>query len=167
MANALDSISLTSQQFVMHLPRPPVSGDEISLKVKLKDDFERFSVNLCQERTEGNHHQAEADRIVYHFGLLSERLTGTDSCAVLQNHKNSRWSDLGSVSSDEGFCSFPFLYLIFRFQIEGIKVFVDDTQHSPDYEHDTEFPIETIRTVELWDDLDRIEEITLRYAERS
>ncbi|KAL1391601.1 hypothetical protein pipiens_012275 [Culex pipiens pipiens] len=61
----------------------------------------------------------------------------------------------------------PNFTLIFRFGFDEIKAFLDHTQQQPQFELEHRYPIEQIHYVELWDDIARVEEITLRYANPS
>ncbi|XP_058825633.1 galectin-4-like [Topomyia yanbarensis] len=144
--------------FSLQLPKEPAVGDEIVLKGVLKEDARRFSVNLCLARTEGNHPQAEPDRIAYHLGWKFCE----DGCEVMQCSKNSLWSDM-QVCSDVWFNERK-ISVIFRFHADTVKVFIDHTQQPPEYEYEHQFPIEEIQSFELWDDFERVEEITLRFS---
>ncbi|XP_058448238.1 uncharacterized protein LOC131428353 [Malaya genurostris] len=146
--------------FSLQLPKEPAVGDEIVLKGVLKDDAKRCSVNLCLARTEGNHPQAEPERIAYHLGWRFYE----NGCEVLQCSKNSIWSDTQFGSDD--WISGRNISIIIRFHTDTVKVFIDHTQQPPEYEYEHQFPIEEVHSFELWDDFDRVDEVTLKYSNR-
>lgn len=42
-------------------------------------------------------------------------------------------------------------------------MFAEDVQHTPDYEFVHQFPFEDITTIELWDDIEFVDEISFKY----
>lgn len=147
--------------FSLRLPKAPRYGDEIAIKGVLRNDAERFSINLCLDRSDDCEPNAEPEWIAYHFGVdFSE---GGDICKVTQCSKNVNWID-PLIVEDDAFNGRT-LNIIVRLDEESIKVFHEDTQHAPDYEYSHQFPIEKIRIIELRDGIDRVEEIRLKYSD--
>lgn len=152
---------MSDRAFRAYLPTKPKSGDEILLRAKLKDDAARFSVNFCLSRPEGISECHSPPHIAYHFRT---DFFDNEESVTIHNWKNggfwqaeieepNNWiSDRSAV-----FC------LIFRFHEEYIKVFAEDTQHTPDYEFEHQYPMEAIKMIELWDDFEYVEELTFKY----
>uniref|UniRef100_A0A8D8H4D7 Galectin n=1 Tax=Culex pipiens TaxID=7175 RepID=A0A8D8H4D7_CULPI len=139
--------------FALKLPRKPTIGDEIIVKGVLCDDAQRFSVNFCFP---------DPAQIVYHFGMhLDGR--GVVQCSRNDTWDEEHWSEWEWQHSGDT----PNFTLIFRFGFDEIKAFLDHTQQQPQFELEHRYPIEQIHYVELWDDIARVEEITLRYANPS
>lgn len=91
-----------------------------------------------------------------------------DGRGVVQCSRNDTWDEEHwSEWEWEHSGDTPNFTLIFRFGFEEIKAFLDHTQQQPQFELEHRYPIEQIHYVELWDDIARVEEITLRYANPS
>ncbi|XP_055547163.1 uncharacterized protein LOC129731309 [Wyeomyia smithii] len=152
--------------FSLRLPREPAAGDEIALKLTMKENAKRFSLNLCLARSDDEcHPQTEPEQIAYHLGWKFPDADGDDDgkrCEMIQCSKNCTWNEPLVVGDD--WIGSQQVTVIVRFHTEMMKVFIEDTQHPPDYEYEHQFPIEEIRSFELWDDVERVEELTLRFG---
>lgn len=176
---------MIERPFRAQIPKKPDIGDEVIVKGKLKPDASVFSVNFilpqpppvqkslsapassesngqtthkcCGQPTNPNQ---TWPYIAYHFKVI---LNDDGSCIVVQNWKNVVWQDeRRSLSHSFQDRTRPFT-LIFRFHHDTIRVFVDHTHHAPDFEFEYQLPLERIRTVEVWDDVEYVEEVTFRF----
>lgn len=102
--------------------------------------------------------------IAYHFKTIYDE--GGDSHVVL-NWKNVYWQQEEKLENNwHTDPSEPFT-VIFSLHEEKIKVFVDRIDHPPDYEFPLPLPLNNIFTIELWDDIEDVEEISFRYDNRT
>lgn len=147
--------------FTAQLPRTPEYGDEILIRGKLKSDARNFSVNFCLPRPPQVPEHQTPPHIAYHFRTIFH---DDGSSAVIHNWKNAVWQaetleeNYWMMDRNEKFT------LIFRFHEEVFKVFAEDTQHTPDYEFGHQLPVEAITLIELWDDIEYVEEIAFKYS---
>lgn len=98
--------------------------------------------------------------VAYHFKTI---FRDDGSSVVIHNWKNHFWQ---TESREENYWMYDRtkrFTLIFRFHNEAIKVFAEDVQHTPDYEFVHQFPFEDITTIELWDDIEFVDEISFKY----
>ncbi|XP_055638281.1 uncharacterized protein LOC129776582 [Toxorhynchites rutilus septentrionalis] len=182
-----ERITMGERPFTALFPKEPQIGDEVIIKGRLKPDARLFSINFvlpfpaqvhngctCESVTSEEdvdhqctctHHPAKArgssPYIAYHFKTVFH---DDGSSYVAQNWKNIVWQPEERSANfwlDDRNDRFT---LIFRFHYETIKVFVEDTHHTPDYEFEYQMPIDRIRTVELWNDVELVEELTFRFA---
>nr|XP_019559192.2 LOW QUALITY PROTEIN: galectin-12 [Aedes albopictus] len=180
---------MNDRPFQAQIPRKPAVGDEVIVKGMLKPDARVFSVNLilpqpppiqkslsapsespvkssskCCASVQTSH---SWPYIAYHFKVV---FNDDGSSIVVQNWKNVVWqNEKRTLSHNFEDRTKPFT-LIFRFHHDTIRVFVDHTHHTPDYEFEYQLPLERIRTVEVWDDVLYVEEVTFRFknaADRS
>ncbi|XP_058448239.1 galectin-6-like [Malaya genurostris] len=151
---------MSNRPFTAQLPRKPEFGDEILIRGKLKSDARVVSVNFCLPRPAQLPDDQTPPHIAYHFKTIFH---DDGSSAVIHNWKNCVWQDetveenYWMLDRNEKFT------LIFRFHEEVFKVFAEDTQHTPDYEFVHQLPMENILQIEIWDDIEYIEEIAFKY----
>lgn len=151
---------MSNRPLLAYLPLKPNYGDEVLLRAKLKSNAKRFSVNFCLPRPDHITDEQTPPFIAYHFRT---DFYEDGNASVVHNWKNCTWQD--SVE-DQNYWMYDLnekFTLIFRFHEECIKVFAEDTQHTPDYEFEHKFPMESIKIIELWDDLEYVEEIAFKY----
>lgn len=152
---------MSDRAFRAYLPKKPKSGDEILLRAKLKNDATRFSVNFCLSRPEGISECQTPPYIAYHF--RTDFFDDGESVTI-HNWKNAGIWQVQTDDTNVWITDRSALFLlIFRFHEECIKVFAEDTQHTPDYEFEHQFPMDAIRMIELWDDFEYVEELTFKY----
>lgn len=154
------STTLGECGFSFRLPKQPKYGDEIAIKGVLRNDAERFSINLCLDRPDGCDPNDEPEWIAYHFGL--DFTEGDGNCRVTQCSKNVNWNS--PLFADGEVFNGRTVNVILRLEEESIKVFYEDTQHVADYEYSHQLPIEQIRTIELRDGIAQVEEIRLKFS---
>lgn len=99
--------------------------------------------------------------IAYHFKVI---FNDDGSRIVAQNWKNIVWQEEERTPSDLFQDRTRPFTLIFRFDRDTIRVFVDDTDCTSDYVFEYQLPLERIRTVEVWDDVEYVEEVTFRFG---
>ncbi|XP_055608536.1 32 kDa beta-galactoside-binding lectin lec-3-like [Uranotaenia lowii] len=149
-----------NRPFRAQLPRKPAAGDEIVIRGKLKHNARWFSVNFCLPRPPHVPDDQTPPFIAYHFKTIFH---DDGSSAVIHNYKNEVWQaesveqNYWMMDRNEKFT------LIFRFHDEVFKVFAEDTQHTPDYEFTHQIPFDMVEQIELWDDIEFVEEIAFRY----
>ncbi|XP_055544849.1 uncharacterized protein LOC129729948 [Wyeomyia smithii] len=177
---------MNERPFTVQFPKKPEIGDEIIVKGKLKPNAKVFSVNFilplspplrkstsvldsfvtsssssstCCSNGVGTENQS-SPYIAYHFKTIFKE---DGSSVVVQNWKNLVWQqevigpNLWLKDRNRPFG------LIFRFHHDTIRVFAEHTHHAPEYEFEYQVPLESIRTVQLWDDVEFVEEVTFRF----
>ncbi|XP_053690753.1 uncharacterized protein LOC128739300 [Sabethes cyaneus] len=173
--------------FTVQFPKKPEIGDEIIVKGKLKPNARVFSVNFIlplpppmvrsssvpDSFVKNSSHGSgvccnngldtanpSPPYIAYHFKTVFK---DDGSSVVVQNWKNLVWQqevlgpNLWLKDRNRPFG------LIFRFHHDTIRVFAEHTHHTPEYEFEYQVPLESIRTVQLWDDVEFVEEVTFRF----
>ncbi|XP_062554543.1 uncharacterized protein LOC134219721 [Armigeres subalbatus] len=173
---------MNERPFRAQIPRIPEVGDEVIVKGMLKPDARVFSVNFILpqpppvQKSESVPSESAVNisqkcctppvtsvswpYIAYHFKVL---FNDDGSRIVVQNWKNVVWQDERRTLSRNFKDRTKLFSLIFRFHHDTIRVFVDHTHHTPDYEFEYQLPLERIRTVEIWDDVYYVEEVTFRF----
>lgn len=152
-----------SEPFKAQFPRNPKNGDEILIRGRLREDTRQFSVNFCLPRPAGFSEQKSPPYIAYHFKTMYDEDGGSQ---VVLNWKNVNWQKeeiLENIWHTDRGKDFT---VIFRLHEDKIKVFVDCIDHLPDYEFLLQLPLDEIRTIELWDDVE-VEEISFRYDNKT
>ncbi|XP_058819334.1 galectin-12-like [Topomyia yanbarensis] len=177
---------MSERPFTVHFPKRPEIGDEIIVRGKLKSDAKVFSVNFIlplpppmlrsfaepdsalassqnSQTCHSNGHSTTAQSppyIAYHFKTVFH---DDGSSIVVQNWKNIVWQqEIRSPNLWLKDRKRPF-GIIFRFHPDTIKVFAEHAHHAPEYEFEYQVPLESIRTLELWDDVEFVEEVTFRF----
>uniref|UniRef100_A0A1Q3FPN1 Galectin n=1 Tax=Culex tarsalis TaxID=7177 RepID=A0A1Q3FPN1_CULTA len=184
--------SSNERPFSAQFPKKPQIGDEVIVKARLKPNAKVFSINFIlptpppvhkslsapafpSESTVAGQEQGCCGRllgvsknsppyIAYHFKTI---FSGEDDdegeSVVAQNWKNVVWQrEVREPNRWLRDRTRPFT-LIFRFHHDTIRVFVDHTHQAPEYEYEYQVPLERIRLVELWDDVEFVEEVTFRF----
>ncbi|XP_058454657.1 uncharacterized protein LOC131432426 [Malaya genurostris] len=177
---------MSERPFTVQFPKSPEIGDEIIVRGKLKPDAKVFSVNfilplppsMLRSLSEpdsvpasnqnihtccSNGHSTSSQAppyIAYHFKTV---FLDDGTSVVVQNWKNIVWQqEMRSPNLWLKDRNRPF-GIIFRFHHDTIKVFAEHTHHAPEYEFEYQVPLESIRIVELWDDVEFVEEVTFRF----
>ncbi|XP_055543429.1 galectin-4-like [Wyeomyia smithii] len=154
---------MSVRPFVAQLPRSPQHDDEILIRGKLKSDARAFSINFCLPRPDQVPAKQTPPHIAYHFKTIFH---DDGSSAVIHNWKNLVWQaedvyeNYWMLDRNEKFT------LIIRFHEEVFKVFAEDTQHTPEYEFAHQLPFSMIQSIELWDDIEYVEEIAFKYKNK-
>ncbi|XP_055609679.1 uncharacterized protein LOC129756716 [Uranotaenia lowii] len=182
----------SERPFAAQFPKKPEVGDEVIVKGKLLSNAKVFSVNFilphppppnqnaepmppelgeqpstpepCCGRPSGthNHQKSSPPYIAYHFKTVFEG-DEDDEGVVVQNWKNVVWQQEHRSPNTWLRDRRQRFSLIFRFHQDTIRVFVDHAHHGPDYEFEYQVPLDRIRYIELWDDVEFVEEVTFRF----
>uniref|UniRef100_A0A182PJ52 Galectin n=1 Tax=Anopheles epiroticus TaxID=199890 RepID=A0A182PJ52_9DIPT len=151
---------MSNRPFTAKFPRSPENGDEVLIRGKLCDDAKSFSVNFCLPRPPHVPNHQTPPYIVCHFKTIYDE---DKASRVVLNWKNVQWQEeevldnYWHVDRSKTFC------VIFRLHEDCIKVFADRVDHQPDYQCPVQLPLDQIESVELWDDVESVEEISFRY----
>lgn len=144
-----NAVTMCDRPFVSIFPQRMNYGDEIILKGKVKDRAKVFSVNLALDC---------GVNIAYHFE------TNFSDSTVTQRYKiNGQWR--GESVSDNTWIDEPGqkFVITFHFDDDGILVYSGDEQRTFLYSFDYQFDVGEIKTIQCWDDVDYINEITYRF----
>lgn len=181
----------SERPFSAQFPKKPQIGDEVIVKARLKPNAKVFSINFIMPTPPPVHKSLSAPAsaaessatsvaglgccgrllapkssppyIAYHFKTLFIEDGDDADSVVVQNWKNVVWqAELREPNRWLRDRKRPFT-LIFRFHHDTIRVFVDHTHQAPEYEFEYQVPLERIRLVELWDDVEFVEEVTFRF----
>lgn len=146
-------VSMLDRPFVAILPKQIQFGDEIIVKGKLKDNANVFSVNFTVDCGEN---------IAYQFK------TNLADNTLVQNAKiNGKWNDNKIIETntwiDDAGQQFV---LTFQFTDSDILVYSDDENRNLICNFDYRLDIDDIKTVQVWDDVEYINEIIFRYNKK-
>lgn len=123
--------------------------DEIILKGKIKDDAKVFSVNFLPNYPW---------TVIYHFE------TNFVTNDVIHNYKTeNQWNN--EIVETNTWIQGPSheFHLTFVFHYDEILVYTGDEDRGYQYRFIHQFDIGDIYSVEVWDDVDYVSEITFRY----
>lgn len=145
------TVTMSDRPFVAILPKPTKIGDEIILKGKIGDNAKGFSVNFTMDCGEN---------IAYHFH------TNFIDNTVQQNYKAAGQWHKPAISEDNTWTDGPGreFVLTFRFDDNDFLVYSGDENRNFQYKFEYQFDIGDIKAVQVWDDVDHIQEIIFRYA---
>lgn len=144
--------SMHDRPFVAILPKRMKIGDEIVLKGKIKSKAKIFSVNLTLDC---------GLNIAYHFE------TNFIDDTVIQDYKiNGRWN--GEKISENIWIDGPGqkFVLTFYFDDEEILIYTGDEHRNYLYRFAYQFDVGDIKTLQVWDDVDYINEIVFRLKQK-
>ncbi|XP_050071378.1 uncharacterized protein LOC126559289 [Anopheles maculipalpis] len=156
---------MTKRPFTAKFPKTPENGDEVLIRGKLHNDARSFSVNFCLPRPP---HQTEHDTpsfILYHFKTIYD--DASNASRVVQNWKNLHWQQEEVFENRWHVDRSKTFRVIFRLHEDCIKMFVNSVDHPPDYEFSVQLPLDQVESIELWDDVENVEEISFRYDNRT
>ncbi|XP_052867686.1 uncharacterized protein LOC128273700 [Anopheles cruzii] len=150
-------------KFVAHFPQEPDDWDEVSLRCKLQDNARQFSVNFCVKAPDAwQASKIDAMPIMYQFKIVfPDKPTGKSE--VVQNWWHLNWMKEKKVDNTKLMDRTKPFTLVFRMFEAKMKVFVGAINHPPDYEYDLTLPLRDVRTVEVWEDFQHVEELSFRY----
>uniref|UniRef100_A0A182NQU7 Galectin n=1 Tax=Anopheles dirus TaxID=7168 RepID=A0A182NQU7_9DIPT len=155
---------MSKRPFTARFPRFPENGDEVFIRGKLQDDARSFSVNFCLPRPPQTMQHESPPYIAYHFKTIYDE--GGNS-RVVHNWKNVRWQEEQVGDNHWHIDRSKTFRVIFRLHEDSIKMFVDCVDHPPDYQFQLQLPLDQIDSLELWDDVETVEEISFRYDNRN
>ncbi|XP_062560572.1 uncharacterized protein LOC134224937 [Armigeres subalbatus] len=128
---------------------------EIAINAVLRDNEKRFFINLCLDHPELG---AESRLMAYHFGIEfadeGRQYKVIESGACSNGERSVHYAEV----SNDGIVN-----IVFRLDEDNIKVYYEDTQHSPDYECHLPPTIDGTRIVEIRGDINHVEEFQLKY----
>uniref|UniRef100_A0A182Q1K9 Galectin n=1 Tax=Anopheles farauti TaxID=69004 RepID=A0A182Q1K9_9DIPT len=150
---------MSKRPFTARFPTFPANGDEVIIRAKLKDDARKFSVNFCLPPPEMLQDGAPKPYIAYHFKTMYD---ANGASCVVHNWKNVQWQEELVVDNNWHVDRSKTFRVVFRLHEDSIKVFVGCVDHPPDYEFPLQMPLDQIDTLELWDDVERVDEISFR-----
>lgn len=139
--------------FMAILPKQTQIGDEIILKGKIKNNAHVFSVNFVLSCC------PNANNIAYHFE------TDFVSNTVTHNYKKIGIWNEATVNENTWIQSGQEFVLTFHFDDSEILVYSDDENRYFLKRFGYKFDISDIMSVQLWDDVDCVKEITFRYRQ--
>lgn len=147
------TITMCDRPFVAILPKQIKEGDEIVIKGRIKENAKKFSVNFTLDCGEN---------IAYHFG------TDFTDETVKHNYKTQgQWNEPASIEQNtwtngpgHGFV------LTFFFDDNEFVVYSGDEFRNFQYRYQYQFDIRDIKSVQVWDDVDYINEIIFRYKSK-
>lgn len=139
--------------FMAILPKQTQIGDEIILKGKIKDNAQAFSVNFVLSCC------PNPNNIAYHLKMdfVGNRVT--------QNYKTIGIWNEERVNENTWIRSGQEFVLTFHFDDSEILVYSGDENRCYLYKFDYKFDIGDIMSVQLWDDVDCVNEIIFRYRQ--
>uniref|UniRef100_A0A182TAD0 Galectin n=1 Tax=Anopheles maculatus TaxID=74869 RepID=A0A182TAD0_9DIPT len=103
--------------------------------------------------------------ILYHFKTIYD--DENDASRVVLNWKNLQWQQEQVYDNHWHVDRSKTFRVIFRLHEDCIKMFVNSVDHPPDYEFSVQLPLDQIESIELWDDVENVEEISFRYDNRT
>lgn len=142
-------VSMLDRPFVAIVPKKIQFDDEIILKGKIKNNALDFSVNFTLDCGEN---------VAYQFK------TDFANNTVLHNSKtNGKWN--GETAETNSWIDGPGqqFVLTFHFTDSDVLVYSDDENRNFISSFEYQFDIGDIRSVQVWDDIDYINEIIFRY----
>ncbi|XP_052901876.1 uncharacterized protein LOC128309508 [Anopheles moucheti] len=158
------NVAKSDRPFTAKFPQTPENGDEVLIRGKLCDDARNFSVNFCLPRPPHfMPHQTPA-YIAYHFKTIYDE---NGESRVVQNWKNVQWQQEQVSDNHWHEDRSETFRMIFRLHEDTIKMFRDSVDHPPDYEFAVQLPLNQIESIELWDGVESVEEISFRYDNRN
>uniref|UniRef100_A0A182VW32 Galectin n=1 Tax=Anopheles minimus TaxID=112268 RepID=A0A182VW32_9DIPT len=150
--------------FTAKFPKTPADGDEVYIRAKLTDNARAFSVNFCLPRPPQVPQHKSPSYIAYHFKTIYDE---DDDSRVVQNWKNVHWQEEEVHDNHWHVDRSKTFRVIFRLHEDCIKMFTDSVDHPPDYEFEVQLPLDQIESIELWNDVENVEEISFRYDNRN
>jgi len=142
---------MTQKPFIALFPKAPAFNDEVVVKGKIKDDASIFSVNFCLDCC------PKPSYVAYHFKTIF------DSNSVVHNFKSGTWQD--EIVEENTWIDGPgqTFVLTFLFTDTDITVYTEDDGRCFQYAFTHKFDISDIKSVQLWDDFEYVDEIIFRY----
>ncbi|XP_049277082.1 uncharacterized protein LOC125760722 isoform X2 [Anopheles funestus] len=155
---------MSNRPFTAKFPKNPENGDEVYIRGKLLDDAKSFSVNFCLPRPPQVMQHQTPSYIAYHFKTIYD---GNDESRVVQNWKNVHWQQEQVYANHWHMDRSKTFRMIFRLHEDSIKMFLNSVDHPPEYEFMVQLPLDQIESIELWDDVEAVEEISFRYDNKN
>uniref|UniRef100_A0A182TFE0 Galectin n=1 Tax=Anopheles melas TaxID=34690 RepID=A0A182TFE0_9DIPT len=143
---------MSNRPFTAKFPRYPENGDEVFIRGKLKDDAKR-PAQVAEHQT--------PPYIALHFKTIYDEKN--DTSRVVLNWKNLQWQQEEVLDNYWHVDRSQTFRVVFRLHEDCIKVFVNSVDHPPDYQFPVQLPLDQIESIELWDDVEHVEEISFRY----
>lgn len=146
-------ITMSDRPFVAFLPQQIKECDEIVIKGKIKDIAKVFSINFTLDC---------GKNVAYHFE------TNFIDNTVKQNYKtNGEWDKSESIEENT-WTNGPGhnFVLTFMFDDNEFLVYSEDEFRNFQYRFPYQYDIRDIKTVQVWDDVEYINEIIFRYKSK-
>uniref|UniRef100_A0A182JQT5 Galectin n=1 Tax=Anopheles christyi TaxID=43041 RepID=A0A182JQT5_9DIPT len=155
---------MSNRPFTAKFPTCPENGDEVLIRGKLHDNAKSFSVNFCLSRPSQVAENQSPPYIAYHFKTIYDE---NDDSRVVLNWKNVQWQEEEVLDNYWHVDRSKTFRVIFRLHEDSIKMFADSVDHPPDYQFPVQLPLDQIESIELWGELESVEEISFRYDNRN
>nr|XP_049463206.1 uncharacterized protein LOC120953078 isoform X3 [Anopheles coluzzii] len=123
-----------------------------------------FSVNFCLPRPAQVAEHQTPPYIALHFKTIYDERD--DTSRVVLNWKNLQWQQEEVLDNYWHVDRSQTFRVVFRLHEDCIKVFVNSVDHPPDYQFPVQLPLDQIESIELWDDVEHVEEISFRLLTR-
>ncbi|XP_055850812.1 galectin-4 isoform X2 [Episyrphus balteatus] len=142
-----------SRPFIAIIPQSINDGDKVLLKGLVKDNANEFSINFATGTG------PNPEDIAYHFKTIFP-----ENIVVENSKRNGDWMDeqIKEWPASDG----PGFALEFAFTSGYVYTYLVEDEHSRNlisfYEHD--YDLNEINSVQVWGDVEKIQELTFRYS---